>query len=255
MPICHTPMGPPSLHLSFPLVCAGSLVTFECPATSLSWQHFISLLPVLFLSSFLSFNLTLFYVLWSEGVRSFVTGATDSCELPRACWELNLGLACSLRENFISNDSSSGRTAALSAGLHTLGLPECQGGHPGKVAGALFGEQVIFSGKSFGKRKLQYRALQRGFLGARSPVTQDWLGAEPTGALGIGQGWKRLKLRETEGRRVHLGGRESTHLPQSRPDSSLLITVPGCPVWNLAWRSGQDRTGLLPGETVPQPRM
>ena len=33
--------------------------------------------------------LTLFYMHWYAGVRAPGTGATDSCELPCGCWELN----------------------------------------------------------------------------------------------------------------------------------------------------------------------
>ena len=49
---------------------------------------------VFFLKEFIFFiiHLTLFYMLWFEGIRSPGTGVTNSCELPCGCWDLNLGL-------------------------------------------------------------------------------------------------------------------------------------------------------------------
>lgn len=95
---------------------------------------------------------------------------------------------CSFQKKFIFNGCSPEGRAAPSASLQ-ISKVDTQGR---RLEPSLEGKSYIQ--ESLWKRKLRYKVSQSGFLGTQNPVTQDWLGGEPTGALGIGQGWKCLQF-------------------------------------------------------------
>lgn len=117
---------------------------------------------------------------------------------------------------FISSDGPSGRRVALSVSLHALGPPDCSGRHPGKVAepcleGKSYFQERVLENESCSTEHCRVASLEPRTQLPRTGWVQSHL--EPWGSAKAAN-TSSFKLR---GERVHLGGREPTHLSQSRP--------------------------------------